>query len=344
MFIRTSWYAAAWSHEVGSETILARRFLDEPVVIYRRADGAPVALEDRCCHRGLPLALGRIVGDRLQCGYHGLVFDPTGACVRVPGQTLVPPEARIKSYPVIERHKMIWIWMGEPARADAAEIPDFHWLDSPRYQYKPDYFKPGASWRLVLDNLLDLSHVAFLHGRTIGIVQNADFSAKSERSDNGVVVTRWMLDVPPSPSWSRLGLFAKNVDRCQIVNWTPPGFVWIDIGGAVAGTGAPEGDRSQGIELFNVSIVTPATARATHYFWAQVLGFGLDNPALSEQFHTEIKRTFDEDQMVLEAQQRVHDASPNPPQIDIHADAGVLQMRAVLDRLIAAERAVGDDA
>ena len=130
VFLRNAWYVAAWDTEVGRDPP-ARTVLDEPVVLFRTIDGRAVALADRCCHRALPLSLGTVIGDELQCGYHGLRFDATGACVAVPGQSTAPPGAMVRSYPVVERHCWVWIWMGEVARADAALIPDWWWMDHP---------------------------------------------------------------------------------------------------------------------------------------------------------------------------------------------------------------------
>ena len=143
-----------------------RLILGEPVVLYRTGDGAPVALEDRCAHRHLPLSMGKLVGDTLQCLYHGLRFARDGHCVYIPGQEQIPQGAKVRCYPVIERYHWIWIWMGDPALADPAAITDFHWLDDPNWGAKGDYLHVNANWQLVVDNLLDLTHLAFVHDTT----------------------------------------------------------------------------------------------------------------------------------------------------------------------------------
>ena len=150
-FLRNAWYIAAWAEEV-TDGPIGRRLLDEKVVLYRLVAGAVVALEDRCCHRALPLSMGRMVGDRLQCGYHGLEYDQTGACVKVPGQSTIPADARIKSYPVIERYRWIWVWMGEPERADPSSVPDFHWLDDPGWVAPTGTFQLKANFQNLIDN------------------------------------------------------------------------------------------------------------------------------------------------------------------------------------------------
>jgi phenylpropionate dioxygenase-like ring-hydroxylating dioxygenase large terminal subunit len=160
MFLRNYWYVAASDDEVGRKP-LRRILLGEPVVLFRTEDGTPVAFEDRCAHRHLPLSMGKLVGDTLQCHYHGLRYDMTGTCVRVPGQDLIPPSARVKTYPVVQRYHWVWIWMGDPALADPDTITDYHWLDDPSWGAKVQYLHVQANWKLIVDNLLDLTHLAF---------------------------------------------------------------------------------------------------------------------------------------------------------------------------------------
>src|SRR5262245_57370493 len=125
MFIRNTWYIAAEPQEVTARP-LARTILEKPVVLFRTESGKAVALEDRCPHRFAPLSLGKVIGERIQCGYHGAQFDASGACALVPGQNIVPPKARVVSYPIVEKHGYVWIWPGDPAGAgDLSSIPDF---------------------------------------------------------------------------------------------------------------------------------------------------------------------------------------------------------------------------
>ena len=246
MFLRNFWYVAAYDQEIGREP-LGRMILGEPVVFFRTAAGAPVAFEDRCAHRHLPLSMGQLVGDTLQCRYHGLRYDASGACVKVPGQDTIPPAARVKTYPVIERYRWLWIWMGDPALADPAAITDFHWLDDPFWGAKGQYLHVKANWQLIVDNLLDLTHLAFVHETTIGnaaLVQNA--KVKVERAANNVVVTRWIIDAPAPPTFVKAGGFTANVDRWQIIDFVPPAFLRLDVGGSPTGTGAPQGRRAGG--------------------------------------------------------------------------------------------------
>jgi phenylpropionate dioxygenase-like ring-hydroxylating dioxygenase large terminal subunit len=339
MFLRNFWYVAATVEEVQAKPF-GRIIMNEPVVFYRTPDGMPVALEDRCAHRHLPLSMGKLVGDRLQCGYHGLQFDRTGQCVRVPGQDLIPPGAKVKSYPVIERYKWLWIWMGDPALADPDKITDFHWFDDPQWGAKSSYLHVEANWQLVVDNLLDLTHLAFVHETTIGNMALVEHAAvKVQRGPNNVLVTRWTIDQPAPPTFVKVGNFTTNVDRWQIIDYTPPAFLRLDVGATPTGTGAPEGRRVGGISMRNLNAITPETETTTHYFWGQAHDFEPDNKEMTERIFQQIQTAFYEDVTIFQGQQRRMSQMPNAPQIDINADSGGIQARRIVDRLYAEEQA-----
>jgi phenylpropionate dioxygenase-like ring-hydroxylating dioxygenase large terminal subunit len=333
MFLRNFWYVAASGHEVARKP-LGRMILGEPIVFFRKEDGTPVALEDRCVHRHLPLSMGRLVGDHLQCHYHGLRYDGTGQCVKVPGQNTVPPGARVKAYPLAERHRWLWIWMGDAARADAALIPDFHWLDDPHWGAKACYLHVKANWQLIVDNLLDLTHLAFVHESTIGnaaLVENA--AVKVERAPNSVVVTRWTINAPAPPTFVKAGGFTTPVDRWQIIDFAPPACLRLDVGATPTGTGAPHGRRVGGITMRNLNAITPETETTSHYFWGQAHDWDTGNKALTDMLVDQITTAFLEDVAVFEAQQRNMTLMPNAPQIEINADSGVIQARRILERI-----------
>ena len=333
MFLRNYWYVAANDHEIGRKP-LGRIILGEPVVLFRTEAGTAVALEDRCVHRHLPLSMGKCVGDRLQCHYHGLQYDETGACVKVPGQDMIPPNARVRAYPVVERYKWAWIWMGDPALADPTKITDFHFLDSPEWGARSSYLHVKANWQLIVDNLLDLTHLAFVHETTIGNSALVDKAAvKVTRAPNNVVVTRWTVDAPAPPTFVKAGGFTGHVDRWQIIDFVPPAFLRLDVGATPTGTGAPEGKRVGGIGMRNLNAITPETETTSHYFWGQAHNWDVGNGKLSDMLLEQIRMAFNEDVAVFEAQQRSLEMIPNPPQVDINADTGVIQARRILDRL-----------
>jgi vanillate O-demethylase monooxygenase subunit len=337
MFLRNAWYVAATDREIGRKP-LRRIIMNEPIVMYRTEAGAPVALEDRCVHRHLPLSMGRLEGDVLECLYHGLCYDTSGACVTVPGQTSVPPGARVKAYPMVERYHWIWIWMGDPALADPDKITDFHWFDDPEWGAAQRYLHVKGNWQLVVDNLLDLTHLAFVHPTTIGTRALIGAKVKVDRSPDDVVVTRWTLDAPAPPTFNKAGGFTGNVDRWQIIHFTPPSFVRLDVGATPARTGAPEGRRVGGIQMRNLNAMTPETETTTHYFYGQAHDFDIHNPKTTEMIMDQITTAFLEDQAVFEAQQANMLQVPDAPQIDINADTGVIQARRILDRLHAEEQ------
>ena len=335
--VRNAWYVAAWQHELAAGKTLARTLLGTPVVLYRTSDGTPVALEDRCCHRRLPLSMGRVLGDRIECGYHGLQFDAAGACVAVPGQSRIPPGARVARYELVERDRLVWIWMGEADRMDPAGIPDFHWLDHPDWRAKPSYLHIGCNYQLLIDNLLDLSHLPFVHPTTLGEMGVAETPAMTERTAQGVRTTRWIVDRPPPPMLARLGGFTGNIDRWQIVDFIAPGAVILDVGGAPTGTGAPEGDRSRGMSNCNLNAITPETETSLHQFWAQAHSARLTAPGITEGMHDQVRTAFLEDIAFLEAQQERNEAGADAARIDINADAAHLEAHRLMDRLRAEE-------
>ena len=337
MFLRNCWYVAAMGDELDNGP-LARTILGEDLVLFRSADGSPAALEDRCCHRHAPLHKGRIVDGNLRCGYHGLMFDRTGQCIDIPAQTRIPEGASVKAYTVIERHGWSWIWMGDPALADEALIPDFHWVSDEGWAGAGERMQLNADYRLLIDNLLDLSHLTFLHETTIGAAAVADTPAKVSRDGDIVKMTRWMLDTPPPPTFQKTAGFVDNIDRWQIIEWVPPSFVRLDLGGAPAGSGAEKGDRSQAIERWNLNAITPETETTAHYFWWECRNFQTDDHALTQLFFDQVHEAFSEDLDMIHAQARNMSRHPGASKIDINADNAGLQARTILDRMIEAEQ------
>jgi phenylpropionate dioxygenase-like ring-hydroxylating dioxygenase large terminal subunit len=338
MFLRNGWYAAIWSKDL-SEHPVARTFLGEKVVLFRNGSGQVAALEDCCCHRAAPLSKGELTGDYLMCGYHGLKFDVHGQCVEVPGQSLVPRGARVRSYPLREKWNVAWIWMGDPAKADESKIPDLPWLTDPGWTATPGYIHLKSNYQFLIDNLLDLTHVAYVHKKTIsGDPREATVPTKTERLPDGVRVGRWMIDFVPPPLFAKAGNFTGNVDRWQFVTWTPPSTVYLDVGCAKTGTGAPQGDRSQGISIWSTHLVTPETEDSSHYMFSFARNFAVGDEAMSKLLYEGSKATFLEDAEMLEAVQKNRRGGSLDGLVDIAADAAQLQARRMLSQLIATEQ------
>ena len=251
MWLRNCWQVAAFSREVVGGQLFARRICDEPVVLYRSMTGAPVALEDRCAHRAAPLSMGALIGDTLRCGYHGLCYDTTGKCVTIPGQDYIPQRARVRAYPAVEKHRLVWIWMGDPERADASTVPDVHWLDDPAWVAAEGYHNVAADYRLLNDNLLDLSHETYVHMRTIGHEAVAESPAAVKVEDGAVRVVKEMPGCTPPPFYQFLGRLkpTDRIDRWQRTVYRPPGYIVIDVGvqplDAPAGLEPRRGPRHQ---------------------------------------------------------------------------------------------------
>src|SRR5258706_3676190 len=282
MFIRNAWYTAAWAHEVGDKP-LGRRLLNEPVVLFRGQDGKVGALEDRCCHRSAPLKIGKVVAQGLECGYHGLVFDTDGRCVRIPGQDQIPERARVRSYPVVEKDEFIWIWMGEPARADVSQIVDYPYHRDPvKWPHKHAMYPIAANHMLMVDNLMDLTHLGYIHGSTIGgnPMTHVEAKMKVTRKETGLHFTRWMVDSQPPPTYVKAMGFKGRIDRWQEFEFIAPSTVLQGTGAFDAGSGAYETDNHDSPFKFKLYHgLTPETDTSCFYFWSSATGYRQDDPA-----------------------------------------------------------------
>jgi phenylpropionate dioxygenase-like ring-hydroxylating dioxygenase large terminal subunit len=343
-FLKNAWYVAGWPNEFG-EHLLSRKILGAQIVIFRRADGTLVALEDRCAHRHVPLSKGKRIGDTIECAYHGLQFDCTGQCIKIPAQDDIPRRARVVAYPMAEQDGWAWIWMGDPDRADVGKIPDFHWLGDPAFASTGETKHVQANYQLLNDNLLDLSHVGFVHATTIG---NNEMGNKGrinvERTEiGGVRVTRWVVDCAPPPSYCKTGIFAPTdrIDRWQVIDYEAPSFIRIYVGGALTGTGAPEGRRVGGLGMWVLHAMTPETETSTHYHWAIGRDFRTDDPEVTKLLHREIATAFDQDREILELQQQSIELFVDPQNVDIVADTGGIQARRILRRLLSEQDEAG---
>jgi phenylpropionate dioxygenase-like ring-hydroxylating dioxygenase large terminal subunit len=340
-FPLNAWYAAACDVEVRHE-LLARTVCTRPMVLYRRADGRAVALEDSCWHRLLPLSHGRLEGDEVVCGYHGLVYSSEGLCTHMPSQETINPSACVRAYPVVERHRFVWVWPGDPALADPALVPDLHWNDDAGWAGDGKMIHVKCDYRLVLDNLMDLTHETFVHGSSIGNRAVAEAPFVATHGDRSATVTRWMEGIEAPPFWAgqmrRARGYDGPVDRWQIIRFEGPCTVAIDVGVAEAGSGAPQGDRTRGVNGYVLNTITPETATTCHYFWAFARNYRLGDQRLTHELREGVARIFREDELILEAQQRAIDAQPGRAFNNLNIDAGALWARKLIDGLVAAEQ------
>lgn len=338
MFVRNAWYIAAWGDELGAAP-LARRICSEPIVLFRDRGGRAAALADRCCHRSAPLSLGTVVEAGIQCGYHGLVIDRAGKCVTVPGQRQIPGDATVRSYPLVEKNRFLWIWMGDPARADASLIVDFPYHDDPaKWPHKHTMYPIKGNYMLMVDNLMDLTHLGYLHGKTIGgnPSQHVAAEMKVVRTPTGVKFTRWMRNSLPPPSYVKAAGFTGRIDRLQSFEFVAPATILQWTGATDAGSGVEPDDFAFKFRLFHG--LTPETETTCFYFWSAANGYRQNEPETTEQLFGEIAVAFLEDAAMVQAQQARIGEFGEGGLVDIASDATRMTMRRHVDRMIAAEQ------
>jgi vanillate O-demethylase monooxygenase subunit len=337
MFVRNAWYVAALDREVGRGLVSAK-LLGEPVVIFRRRDGSLAALEDACPHRKLPLSMGRIKGDEIECGYHGLTFDSTGTCTRVPGAERIPHVARVHAYPVAERYGFVWVWMGEPRLADPATIYAIHFWGEPGWGHnEPDAMTFDCDYRYITDNLLDPSHVAWVHQSSFGGAGTDDTPIETTATGTTVTAWRWLMNAEPAPFYAPLLKFKGRADRKQHYEMRLPCHMLaraIFTPAGAGGEGKP--DHPDVFYMDSYNFLTPVDERHTRYFWIQMRNARAGDGELSRQMNASIRGVFEEDRLVLNAVQKGMDAM-RTPNLDLRIDAAPLRFRRKLQQAIEAE-------
>ena len=308
-FLHNCWYAASWTNEIPPGEKLARMFLERPVVIFRGESGRYIALDDRCCHRGAPLSLGRIEGDCLRCMYHGLKYNSDGVCIEIPGQDLISNQHRVHSYPLEERGGLLWIWMGDPELADPDLIHHFPYLSDPNWAGldRPAYIHYEANWLLIVDNLADFSHLAFVHTNTLGGSEDYAFNTEQEveRLDNGFSFVRWHKKSAPPPYHQRAYPEGPDkVDRCNSVTMYIPGIFFMETTFAPVGWNPDENVMDGVVQYKNCQYMTPETRRTTHFFWDYLRSYKQDDTAITQSLHDGLLAGFMEDKIFIEEQQK----------------------------------------
>jgi vanillate O-demethylase monooxygenase subunit len=343
IFLKNCWYVAAWDHELIDGRKLARTILEKPVVLFRGESGRYVALDDRCCHRGAPLSMGRIEGDCLRCMYHGMKYDPSGTCIEVPGQERIAKTLRVHSYPVVERGHLVWIWMGDPALADPEQIVDYAPLHDPKWRGLPAYLHYTANWLLIVDNLSDLAHLAFVHTNTLGGSEEYAYKSKPtyvERLENGFALERWHRDSMPPPYHKKVIPASEHnskVDRRNKVTMIVPGIFLMETLFSPAASGKEDGPDVR--QYRNCQYMTPETRRTTHFFWNYLHNYDLDNPNIAISLRDSLIEGFYEDKAIIEAQQVLLDRDPDFRMRALEADVALSHFRQTLKKRIREEQA-----
>ncbi len=345
-YVRNAWYIAAWPEEL-EDGLVARTIMDRPLVFFRGPDGKVAALDDRCCHRGAPLSHGQVHEQGIQCGYHGLVFDGSGACVQIPGQDFVPATARVGAWPIVERQQCIWIWMGDPDAADESLIVDYPWHDQPeKWPHKKTTFRIEANYMMMIDNLMDLSHLAYVHRKTIGGNPEAHAAAEMviEPTANGCHYERWMIDSPTPPTYVKAVGFKGNIDRWHRFTYHTPSTVIQNNGAIDVGKDARKNQDQPGLHFQILHTATPETETSFHYFWSVANGYRQNEPEATQQLFDESYPTFLEDKALLEVQQQRLDLDPDYRLVSTGLDKALTLARQALHKAIAAERPAASDA
>jgi vanillate O-demethylase monooxygenase subunit len=335
MYLKNAWYVAAWSDEI-SARLTPLEILGERVVLYRTPGGACAALEDACPHRKLPLSMGRLVDDTVVCGYHGLTFNGSGTCVAAPTSGSVPPKAAVRAYPVTERYDLVWIWMGDTAAIDPALIPDIAEWGQPAWGYnRGAAMLVDCHYLYVVDNLLDPTHVTWVHPGSFGNNSCAATPVESTPRADGVTASRWMADVEPAAFYKRHLKFAGRCDRYQHYEMRYPCNAIIKAIFVPAGTGGKDQPlHPDAFVMDSYNFLTPVNARQTRYFWFQLRNFAPDNAAVSQEFTDDITAAFEEDRLILNAVQ-IGMNGKSSPTIDLRNDFSSYRFRKTLAARIA---------
>ncbi len=336
-WLNNAWYVAAWTDEI-TDAPIERQIIDERVVLWRQDSGDYAAVSAFCSHRRLSLANGRVAGNRIQCGYHGLEFASDGRCMTVPCQNAVPPGADIRGYPVAERWGLVWIWMGDAARADPATIIDVaHW-GSPEWGYnRGAAMAYDCNYLLITDNLLDPSHVTWVHRTSFGGTTGDAEPMRIREAPDGFTVSRWTSDTPVAPFYRELVPFAGNADRLQHYEVRYPALAVIKAVFVPAGEGGDNAEaNAHAFMMDSYNFITPETSGRSRYYWFQMRNIRPGDTELSVAMSAAVLAAFSEDLAVLNEVQRGMDTATGPT-ISIATDAGPLRFRQRLERLIAAE-------
>ena len=342
MFPVNTWYVAATAAEV-AEQPLGRKVCNLPMVFFRGPEGQVAAVEDWCPHRGAPLSLGRVVDGKLVCDYHGLQMGCDGKTVAMPGQR-VRGFAPIAAYPVMERHGFIWVWPGDARLADAALIPDLFWAQNPGWAYGGGLYHIACDYRLMVDNLMDLTHETYVHADSIGQPEIDEEAPVTKVDGDHVTTSRFMHNIAAPPFW-RMALRNNGladdvpVDRWQVCHFTPPSHVMIEVGVAHAGHGGIHAPADKKAGSIVVDFITPETDHSILYFWGMARNFRPQDEALTAAIREGQGKIFAEDQQMLELQQRNHLLHPTRKLLGLNTDAGGVQARRIIDRIVAAEKA-----
>jgi vanillate O-demethylase monooxygenase subunit len=330
---RNSWYPLTWSRNV-TRKLSRHRVLGMDLVVYRSDAGKPVALDDACPHRLAPLSMGKLKGDAIECGYHGMTFSADGRCIRIPGQPMIPPNARVPSYSLHEKMGLVWIWPGDSASADPSLIYDLPQFGTAGWHAaEGDALRIDTNYLNLADNLCDPAHVSFVHLSTLGNAASEEIPVEHSFGDHGVLVWRWIRNAPPIPIFAKYGNFAGHVDRWHYYDYRAPCIAVIDFGSADAGAIVDPEDRGAGLRIFACHFITPVDDNVCIDHWLHVRNFALGDADVDQRLHADFRIAFNEDKEILERIEEVAQARPNAKCIRLAIDAAPQRMRRIVERM-----------
>ncbi len=337
-YLENSWYVAAQSSQIGHQ-LQALKILDENLVFYRDSNDKVVALEDACPHRKMPLSMGKRVGDAIQCGYHGLTFDACGNCINAPTQEKIPGNAVVRSFPVVEKYSLVWIWMGIPSLADESTLLQLDDYESDSWGLTDGgMLECQCHYLYLLDNLLDPSHVAWVHKTSFASEGTEDVPLTIEETDTGVLVSRWINNIDPPPYYAEMLPFSGKVDRLQYYEAVVPSIAINMSTYARAGFGG-DSDKlpEDSYRMRSYHFITPIDGHSSRYHWFQLYNTNITDEAVRQKLNEGARGAFEEDRVVLEAVDRGM-THKNRANLDLQLDIGSKKFRKKLTALIKTEK------
>ncbi|MEZ5897807.1 MAG: aromatic ring-hydroxylating dioxygenase subunit alpha [Parvularculaceae bacterium] len=331
-FIRNRWYVAAWDGEVGAAPI-ARKICGESIVLYRKTDGGVVALRDACPHRLLPLSMGMREGDGIRCKYHGLVVGPDGKPTEMPlAEERLNEKLCAPSYSVTERFRFVWVWIGDRDKADTTPLPNFWPCEKEGWVFDGGYYHVKCDYRLLIDNLMDLTHEAHVHPSSIGQAELREAPIDTKVDGDRIIVSRWMANVEPPPFWRSAIKKDGAVNRWQICEFLEPCSVNIDVGVSPVEAEDTIDSHESGVRGFVIDTMTPETETTCHYFWGMARNFDIHDSGVTARLKNGQHNVFAEDIEVLEAQQLSIAANADMKLRTLAIDSGGAHARRIIEK------------
>lgn len=332
-FPLNAWYVAAFSRELEPGKLLARKICDIRMVFYRLGDGSPAALFDRCPHRGMPFSMGKLLDTgNVQCLYHGMEFNASGQCTHVPSQDAVPAQMRVQSFPLVEKWRWIWVWPGDPERADPALIPDHDYLGLERRgndTHDGLVMHVNANYLLPFENLVDATHISYLHHGLIDDGNAVRTPYEMNQTGRRVSMSRQIRNevVQGRPAQDRLLILEGHAPGlCQVrqkIN--------------------PSADPDDVVETNLLVALTPETRRSTHQFTAQSTSDSGRRNQFTTWEETDIflANLLGEDVVAIEAIQILHEELAPEDRVEVsqQADIASIRTRRIIADMIVQERA-----